>query len=58
MVGSTVLIAPILAVIGAIQQIDCAKIPTLPDYHIKIDGTTYAVPATQYILTITQFGET
>lgn len=58
MVGSTALVNPILQKIGSSQQIDCNLIKTLPDYILTIDGKTYNVPATQYILTINQMGQT
>jgi len=58
MVGSKALVDPIIAKIGSSQEIDCSKISTLPDYILTIGGKTYNVPATQYILQITQMGQT
>jgi hypothetical protein len=57
-VGSKTIVAPILAAIGAVQQIDCAKIPTLPTFHVVIDGKDYPLPPDMYILEVTMFGQT
>jgi hypothetical protein len=50
--------AELLAIIGAVQTIDCGKISNLPDLNVVIDGKQYSVPASMYILKITQFGQT
>jgi cathepsin D len=58
MVGSKGIVQPIITAIGATQVIDCSKRQSLPDYTLTIGGKNYAVPATEYILEITQFGQT
>lgn len=58
LVGSLSVAGPILAEIGAIETVDCAKRPSLPDITITIDGVSYILPPFQYILEVTQFGQT
>lgn len=52
------IVAKILLVIGAVQQIDCAKIPSLPSLVFTIDGKAYQLPPQMYILQVTMFQQT
>jgi cathepsin D len=58
LVANKDIVAKMLLIIGAVQQIDCAKIPSLPTLHVNIDGKDYPVPPDMYILEVTMFGQT
>jgi len=47
-----------IPVIEGEYLIDCAKIPTMPDVTIVVDGVTYTLTAEQYVLQVTEEGET
>lgn len=57
-VANKSIVAKILLVVGAVQQIDCSRIPSLPTLHVTIDGKDYPLPADMYILEVTMFGQT
>jgi cathepsin D len=46
------------AVVNGEYMIDCAKIPTLPNIDFVINGVTYSLTGTDYVLKISQFGQT
>lgn len=58
LVGSLSVVAPILVDIGAVEEIDCSRIPSLPNLTVKIDGTSYVIPPQNYILQVTMFQQT
>lgn len=58
LVGSLSVVAPILVDIGAVEEIDCARIPSLPDLTVVIDKKAYVIPPKNYILQVTMFGQT
>lgn len=58
LVGSLSVVAPILVDIGAVEEIDCSKIPSLPNLTVRIDGKDYVIPPQNYILEVTMFGQT
>lgn len=58
LVANKKIVAEMLLVIGAIQQIDCAKIPSLPTLHVNLGGKDYPLPPDMYILEVTMFGQT
>merc|ERR1712059_79214 len=39
-------------------QIICSEIPTLPDIDFVIGGRTYTLTGTDYVLVVTQLGQT
>lgn len=57
-VANESIVAKMLLVIGAVQQIDCGRIPSLPVLHVQIDGKDYPLPPDMYILEVTMFGQT
>jgi cathepsin D len=57
LVGSGTIVNPILAKIGATQNIDCTTAASLPDYTLTIGGNSFNVPNSQYILQINNFGQ-
>ena len=58
-VGSKSIVAEILIAIGAAGTIDCGRIPTLPTVSFTINGDVYDLPASMYVLQVTdQQGDT
>jgi len=55
--GSKDIVRALTKVIGAVQAIDCALIPNLPNIEFVIDGTTYELPSSEYILDLKVFGQ-
>jgi len=59
LVGTASIINAILSELNINEQtVDCDLVKTLPDLIFVIGGTSYNLPADQYIIPITQFGET
>jgi cathepsin D len=54
-VGTTSVINQVLAALPS--SITCADIPTLPDLVFTIDGLTYNIPASNYVLQISMLGQ-
>lgn len=51
--GSPTVIDPILAAIGAVGNIDCTKVSSLPTVGFTIGGDVYTLPPSMYILQVT-----
>ena len=39
-------------------EIDCSKVPSLPNLNVVLNGVTYTMTGEQYILQVTEAGET
>ena len=58
LVASTFIGKTITDQIGSAGKVACNTIPGLPPIVLVLDGIEYSVPASNYILQITQFGKT
>lgn len=56
-VGDSQYITPVLNQIGSVSS-DCSNVSQLPNIAFEIDGTTYTLTPSQYVLQITQQGQT
>jgi cathepsin D len=57
LVGDTKLINLINAQIGTVSE-DCSNVASLPNVTITIDGTDYTLTPQQYVLKVTELGQT